>query len=122
MCGQMSLTFCKRIRVMARSWARTGHVAVLGLRSLGEGEGPWDLSRPLFDLLASGRPSSGDGCEWTPTSGVLRESGLVLKTPTTSVVEPFTISEVTLYSISNSGTEMANTAALPEEEASRMRN
>ena len=69
MCGQMSLTFCKRIRVMARSWARTGHVAVLGPRSLGEGEGPWDLSRPLFDLLASSRPSSGDGCEWIPHLG-----------------------------------------------------
>jgi hypothetical protein len=33
-----------------------------------------------------------------------------------------TISEVTLYFISNSGTEMADTAALPEEGVSRMRN
>ena len=66
MCGQMSPTFCKRIRVTARSWARTGHVAVLGPRSVGEGGGPCDLSQPLFDLLASGRPSGGGGWELSP--------------------------------------------------------
>ena len=37
---------------------RTGHVAVLGLMSVGEGEGPCDLSQPLFDLLASGKRCS----------------------------------------------------------------
>ena len=54
MCGQMSLTFCKRIRVVAKSWAQTGHVAVLGLRSLraGEGEGPWDLSSRSGKLVS----------------------------------------------------------------------
>ena len=29
MYGLMSLTFCKRVCVMARSWDRAGHVAVL---------------------------------------------------------------------------------------------
>ena len=37
--------------------------------TIGEGEGPLDVPRPLFDLLASGRPSGGDGCEWTPPPG-----------------------------------------------------
>ena len=83
MCGHMSLTCCKRFRVTARSWAGTGHVAVLGLTHVGEGEGPCDLSQPIFDLLASGQLSGGDGWEGTPASGVLRESGLVLKTATT---------------------------------------
>ena len=54
MCGQMSLAFCNLIRVMARSWARTGHVAVWGPRSLGDGRrslGPFETSFRLVGSL-----------------------------------------------------------------------
>jgi hypothetical protein len=88
MCGPMSPTFCKRIRVTARSRARTGHVAVLGSRGVGEGRGPCDLSKPLFDSSASGRRSGGGGRELSPHLGGAPRIGVSVKTATTIVVEP----------------------------------
>jgi len=55
-----------------------------GARSLG----PFETSFRLVDLLASSRPSSGDGCEWIPHLGGAPWIGVSVKTPTTSAVEP----------------------------------
>ena len=71
MCGLMSLTFCKRVCVMARSWDRAGHVAVLrgpGLvgsqLSILDSSTPFRLSDPwraLAPLVSRGPVATGDG-------------------------------------------------------------
>ena len=65
MCGQMSLTVCKRFHVAARSWGRAGHVAVLRPLACGSGSFVFetfrlpDFWRALGPLILMSRVAGG---------------------------------------------------------------